>query len=694
MVDPNPARGMPLALKRYWLAGKGAAKIRWGAPGDFNRCVRALRKHFPKEPEGLCNILHTQALGAPPGKGHGEHAVEQDRAALVAATQLMARQPLLGKHLWAGPLAPIGRLTGEPQRMRQFEPGALRHRTLPLPLSYRKVSAEGHAGSVVTARILGVTYGPGHDGADWAWGWGDYLDEDIIPEAQQARYMVDQGVMGPSLDPGGKVVGVRDPATGIDHMAEYTMGGATLVSIPAFSDMRLYNLSEEGDWDDDDPDMDPSYAGGGEPGCGCGDGLTATVGEGHVFTVNPSGWRGLPLAPRDSVFDNDDAVKRIAADAGVGSATPDVDKLRRAFMYHDSRMPETNTTSYRLPVGDIINGKLTLIYHAIYAAAALISGAHGGLPNVPEEDKNQLRNVITDIYGVMAEEFGDPSVKAPWDRPEREGQRFAMTETEYPVAPPVTWFEDPGLSAETKLTVTPEGRVFGHLAAWDKCHRDVSMRSCVLAPRSQQEYVPFHLGNVIASNGVRISVGKIVMDTRHADIRHGYSAAALHYDNTGDEIAIVRAGEDQFGIWVAGALVPEATPRKVAKLRRSPLSGDWRRVDGHLELTAALAVNVPAFPVYAMEGEQQTALVAAGTVYPELDDEEDDDMAEDVAEDIAPRPTFSAEALLTLIRGVVADELAADQEQEDLAWELRDLIEADQQVLAAELESLVAADDH
>jgi hypothetical protein len=34
-----------------------------------------------------------------------------------------------------------------------------------------------------------------------------------------------------------------------------------------------------------------------------------------------------------------------------------------------------------------------------------------------------------------------------------------------------------------------------------------------------------------------------------------------------------------------------------------------------LELCAALAVNVPAFPVYAMESEERTALVAAGTVF-------------------------------------------------------------------------------
>ena len=141
MVDPNPARGMPLPLQRYWLAGKGAAKIRWGLPHDFNRCVRNLRKYFPKNPEGLCNILHTKALGAPPGKGHGHSLVAsvkvEDVPALVAAQALLDQQPMLGQYLWAGPIAPVGRPTEEPRMTRIFEPGALRHRALPLPFAWR-----------------------------------------------------------------------------------------------------------------------------------------------------------------------------------------------------------------------------------------------------------------------------------------------------------------------------------------------------------------------------------------------------------------------------------------------------------------------------------------------------------------------------------------------------------------------------
>lgn len=688
MADPNPGRGMPAALKRYWLAGKGAAKIRWGMPHDFDRCVRNLRKYFPKNPEGLCNILHTQRLGAPPGKGHGHALVASASSGpgYEEAVALIASMPMLGKHLWAGPLAPIGRLTMEPRKKRVFEHGALSNRVMPLPLDWRRFTGQGHEGSVTVGRILGIAYGPNEAGLDFAWGWGDFFDEEIIPEAKAARYLVDMGVAGTSVDPGGEIRVAVDPLTGIEHNLQYVIGGSTLVSIPAFDAMRIYSVTESGDWPDDDLDMVMDLEGDSEysSDCGCGDGDGMAVGaSSETFAVNSSGWQGLPLAARNAVFDNDDAVKRIAAWAQVGPQGADVDKLRRAFLWHDPRLPETNTTSYRLPVGDVINGRLVMVFHAIYAAAALLSGAHGGLPDIPDQDKNDLRNVISAIYPEMATAFNDGSIRAPWDRSAQEGiqlaMEYAMTDDGYPVAPPAAWFQDPALEKKTSLTVTPEGRVFGHMAAWGECHRDVTMRECVLAPKSQQEYAPFHLGDVLTAEGEQLKVGKIVMDTRHADIRLGYSAAALHYDNTGDEIAVVRAGEDEFGIWVAGSVVPEATPKKVAKLRRSPLSGDWRREKGSLELCAALAVNTPAFPVYSMENEERMALVAASMVFPDFD-EEDEPLAEVLAAFNAGSHGLTAPptGIDSLVASMVEDEVAV---REDRAQRLADLIE-DEQILA------------
>ncbi|MGH3099308.1 MAG: hypothetical protein ACRDMV_25285 [Streptosporangiales bacterium] len=54
-------------LKNYWVHGKGAAKIRWGEPNDFYRCVAHLRKYV-SDPQGLCNTYHEAALGVAPGQ--------------------------------------------------------------------------------------------------------------------------------------------------------------------------------------------------------------------------------------------------------------------------------------------------------------------------------------------------------------------------------------------------------------------------------------------------------------------------------------------------------------------------------------------------------------------------------------------------------------------------------------------------
>ena len=67
MADTHPGDGDGDAerLRIYWAHGEGAAKIRWGTPGDFDRCVSHLRKHMPGPDlaEGYCNLLHHRALG-------------------------------------------------------------------------------------------------------------------------------------------------------------------------------------------------------------------------------------------------------------------------------------------------------------------------------------------------------------------------------------------------------------------------------------------------------------------------------------------------------------------------------------------------------------------------------------------------------------------------------------------------------
>lgn len=56
-------------LIRYWTSGPGAARIRWGTPGDFNRCVRLVREYMSvRQAKGFCNLRHHDALGIWPAQ--------------------------------------------------------------------------------------------------------------------------------------------------------------------------------------------------------------------------------------------------------------------------------------------------------------------------------------------------------------------------------------------------------------------------------------------------------------------------------------------------------------------------------------------------------------------------------------------------------------------------------------------------
>jgi hypothetical protein len=161
--------------------------------------------------------------------------------------------------------------------------------------------------------------------------------------------------------------------------------------------------------------------------------------------------------------------------------------------------------------------------------------------------------------------------------------------------PPLSWFTNPKLDDATPLTVTAEGRVYGHVAVWGTCH--VGLPGCVTPPSSNTEYAHFLVGAEMTQEGVSVPVGKLTVGGGHATPDAGYQAAAAHYDDVSTAVASVFAGEDEHGIWVAGYVIPGTPQERVDELLRSPLSGDWRRIGGNLEMIAAHAVNVPGFPI-------------------------------------------------------------------------------------------------
>lgn len=181
--------------------------------------------------------------------------------------------------------------------------------------------------------------------------------------------------------------------------------------------------------------------------------------------------------------------------------------------------------------------------------------------------------------------------------------------------PPRDWFTNPDLSVPTGITVSPEGRVYGHAALWGTCH--IGQAGLCVTPPQEEDHPYFMTGAVYTAEGEMVSVGQITLGTGHAPIDVNHRVATEHYDNTGTAVADVAVGNDAHGIWVAGSVRPGTPVERIHELRASgQVSGDWRNIGGKLRLVGLLAVNVPGFPVPKVRaqytGGHQLALVAAG----------------------------------------------------------------------------------
>jgi hypothetical protein len=309
----------------------------------------------------------------------------------------------------------------------------------------------------------------------------------------------------------------------------------------------------------------------------------ATSMEIEEFAVRTSGWSAMPIGSGDW----DEGAARQALDTWAGDS---IEKYGRAFLWSDG---SGNKTGFKFPIARPADGKLTIIPRAVNNAKARLSQA-----SIPAADKAKIETILNGIQRRMHE------------------SEMSLVASAAPVRPSKDLFAHPGpIPRRTMINYDEEsGQLYGYLAMFGVCH-DGMQNKCMLAPKSHTNYWEFHSGTVRTAEGDLLDVGLITMDTGHAPLNMSWAQAMSHYENTGTQAAIVRCWDDQFGIRFAGVPVPEADEQTIAKLRRSKISGDWRRRPKGLELVLALAVNKGGLQpqVFSEEGEV-LALTAAGMV--------------------------------------------------------------------------------
>lgn len=254
------------------------------------------------------------------------------------------------------------------------------------------------------------------------------------------------------------------------------------------------------------------------------------------------------------------------------------------------------------PKDDVISADRMMITSARLSGATL----------VPKPAFQEVEILLDDPSEELMPLDDGEYVGAPDEADVHPLMAAAMIASGIPIQPPRSWFDDPHLKEPTPLTVDNNGRVYGHIAAWHVDH--IGLPFSTKPPRSRTNYSYFHTGMLACDDDSRVPVGQLTLAGGHASLEASASEAVRHYDDTASAVADVHAGEDEHGIWVAGGLRPGISPEQIRTLRASAPSGDWRPINGRLEMVAVCQVNVPGFPITRarVASGHMYALVAAG----------------------------------------------------------------------------------
>lgn len=525
----------------------------------------------PESPYAVRKIADGSVMGC--------HATSEEADAQVKALYA-AEGDMSGQTApWRGPLAVEGIVTGDG---REFAPGALTWADLPLPLRWNMEDSHGgdpHTVAVNVGRIDSISREGNQIMGSGVLNLGDpngrrvyemikgkflrgvSIDADSITDA-------DVEMIWPESDTEGASELFAQPEKMIFKGGR--IRAATLVDIPAFAEAYIELMDSSG-----------SVVASSSIQFGA-------IGAHHTATSTGS-WDGP------------------ANETRLDSPMP-LSRARAAYAWYDSA---------RVEGGQIVKDACRFIHHEISAdgtpgpanltacstGIGVLNGGRGGT-TIPAADRQG-------VYNHLAGHLRDAG-RTP---PELTASALVASVATESWAPPADWFADPKLSVPTGITIEASGRVYGHAAPWGTCHVGYADECVSLPHEDVHDY--FMSGELATSDGQTVSVGQITVGTGHASLSVGHRAAAEHYDHTGFAVADVAVGNDEHGIWVAGAVRPSASSDRVHELRASgQVSGDWRRIGGKLRLVGLLAVNVPGFPVPRMQARvasgAQYALVAAG----------------------------------------------------------------------------------
>lgn len=150
-------------------------------------------------------------------------------------------------------------------------------------------------------------------------------------------------------------------------------------------------------------------------------------------------------------------------------------------------------------------------------------------------------------------------------------------------------FFRPEADEPTKIVVTADGKVYGHVCQWDSFH--ASMAGNIRPPRPADEYRSFNKPGVLTERGI-VPTGPIFAYGGHRPA-NGATDLSDPYGGIENAWCDGRITEGRFGPWFSGVVRPGVSDEVVYAARASRISGHWLAGD----LKAIVSVNAEAFEV-------------------------------------------------------------------------------------------------
>ncbi|MEU1815149.1 phage minor head protein [Streptomyces roseifaciens] len=299
-------------------------------------------------------------------------------------------------------------------------------------------------------------------------------------------------------------------------------------------------------------------------------------------------------------WDGDGAKKRILAWATGEDGDVDPARLASVYFYRDEEADPATASAYKLPFADIIDGEPHIIAKGVYAVANVLQGGMGGV-DLPEDDRDAIKNRVETLYSRLAKKYGDDSLRPPWDGEDQEASLAELEASAWSamrdIEPmPATWFREPTpeeLPPGSGGVHYAKGRVYGWVARTGEPHAGYPGKKITIESLGKLDLTHFLRARFPLDDGTTVRAGAFTMNVGHHRDGAQCETAACQFDDSGTVAGIVTVGMNAGGLWFSGAAAPWLSEWDRAVFAACQPSYHIRGPYGQRELRAVLTVPVP-----------------------------------------------------------------------------------------------------